>query len=208
MTSLLVMQLWYFFGDPESKGDQEDALLCIEMAVRMRDRIKGMQKYWRKLGAPAGISVRMGIATGFCTVGNFGSDVRMDYTVLGSPVNLAARLEGKAKHDTILIDQQTYSLINEYVKTKSAGEVIPKGFAKPIKIYEVDDFIDKDHVNKRINLNLTGDYVEVNITNTKDINAVILEIDKIKQKFERDILNSSSDKNKNKKQPPNNKKQS
>jgi len=53
----------------------------------------------------------MGISTGFCTVGNFGSDLRLDYTVLGSPVNLAARLQTTAEHNTILIDEFTITVL-------------------------------------------------------------------------------------------------
>ena len=58
----------------------------------MKHRVKELRKHWKKLGVVNEISIRMGIATGYCTVGNFGSDLRLDYTVLGSPVNLAARL--------------------------------------------------------------------------------------------------------------------
>ena len=94
-----------FFGDPETDGDTEDALKCLEMALRMRLRIKELQKYWQKLGVSSGLEVRMGIATGYCTVGNFGSQMRLDYTVLGSPVNLAARLQSLAEPDSILIDE-------------------------------------------------------------------------------------------------------
>ena len=83
-----------FFGDPETEGEAEDAMRGVQMAVRMQERIQELQSYWKKNGVPNGLKVRMGIATGYCTVGNFGSDQRLDYTVLGSPVNLAARLQG------------------------------------------------------------------------------------------------------------------
>ncbi len=94
-----------FFGDPESEGETEDALKCVEMALRMLKRVDELKKHWKKLGVSDELNVRMGIATGFCTVGNFGSDLRMDYTVLGSPVNLAARLQTMAEPNTILIDE-------------------------------------------------------------------------------------------------------
>ena len=82
-----------FFGDPESDGEEEDALKCIEMAIRMQKRVAELQRFWKKHGVSNGMRVRMGINTGYCTVGNFGSELRLDYTVLGSPVNLAARLQ-------------------------------------------------------------------------------------------------------------------
>ena len=81
----------------------------------MQAPVAEMQKYWQKLGVTRGLHVRIGIATGFCTVGNIGSEQRLDYTVLGRPVNLAARLEGIAEADTILIDENTHSLIGYHV---------------------------------------------------------------------------------------------
>ncbi|MEQ9350573.1 MAG: adenylate/guanylate cyclase domain-containing protein, partial [Alphaproteobacteria bacterium] len=104
-----------FFGDPDTEGETEDALRCVEMAIRMRTRVQELKKYWQKQGAPHGLRVRMGVATGFCTVGNFGSEQRLDYTILGRPVNLAARLESLAEPDSILIDDGTYRLVGEQV---------------------------------------------------------------------------------------------
>ncbi|MFQ3354831.1 MAG: adenylate cyclase, partial [Paracoccaceae bacterium] len=83
-----------FFGDPESLGEEQDALNCIEMALRMKARVNELREYWIRSGVKGGLDIRVGIATGFCTVGNFGSSQRMDYTALGGPVNLSARLEG------------------------------------------------------------------------------------------------------------------
>ena len=85
-----------FFGDPATRGDREDALAGVEMAIRMQTRIQELQGYWKKNGVSDGLKVRMGITSGYCTVGNFGSNQRMDYTVLGKPVNLAARLQSLA----------------------------------------------------------------------------------------------------------------
>ena len=82
-----------FFGDPKSEGDRQDALNCTKMAVRMQQRVGELQDYWKNLGIGEEIQVRMGISTGYCTVGDFGSQQRLDYTAFGSPVNLAARLE-------------------------------------------------------------------------------------------------------------------
>jgi adenylate cyclase len=105
-----------FFGDPETEGEAEDAMRGVQMAVRMQERIQELQSYWKKNGVPNGLKVRMGIATGYCTVGNFGSDQRLDYTVLGSPVNLAARLQGLAEPTRILLDQSTHALVEKHVK--------------------------------------------------------------------------------------------
>ena len=57
--------LMVFFGDPETLGETDDALKCIEMAIDMQERVKELQTHWRGLGAVEGISVRMGISNGF-----------------------------------------------------------------------------------------------------------------------------------------------
>ena len=145
-----------FFGDPESQGETDDALSCIEMAIRMQKRVKELQKHMKKLGVASGIQVRMGISTGHCTLGNFGSDQRIDYTVLGGPVNLTARLQNLADPESILIDEKTQVLIEDEVKCTYADEIIPKGFARPIKIFQIEDFNDKNHHKLRRRLTHVG----------------------------------------------------
>src|SRR6516164_9383223 len=71
-----------FFGDPETRGDAEDAKACLRMAIEMQHRIAGLNAAWRQTGIEDPFRVRMGINTGFCNVGNFGSNDRMDYTII------------------------------------------------------------------------------------------------------------------------------
>ncbi|MGZ5195277.1 MAG: adenylate/guanylate cyclase domain-containing protein, partial [Ramlibacter sp.] len=85
-----------FFGDPDSLGVKEDATQCVKMALAMQRRMAELQILWRQMGSDKMFNVRMGINTGYCDVGNFGSDLRMDYTIIGREVNLAARLEQAA----------------------------------------------------------------------------------------------------------------
>jgi class 3 adenylate cyclase len=172
-----------FFGDPESEGEAEDALKCVEMALRMRARVAELQKYWQKHGVSRGLHVRMGIATGFCTVGNFGSDQRLDYTVLGSPVNLAARLQTAAEPDAILIDENTHSLIEGHVACERIDEITPKGFVRPIQIFKVGDFLSDEHRERRGKLSRVGERVEVNVIDSSDIRAAILELQQIQDDF-------------------------
>ncbi len=173
-----------FFGDPESDGETEDALKCLEMAIRMQQRVSELQKYWKKQGVSRGLHVRMGITTGYCTVGNFGSEQRLDYTVLGSPVNLAARLQAMADPDGILIDDTTHSLVNEQVDCEAADEIMPKGFVRPVQIFRVGEFRDRDHVDQRQRLYRAGERVEVNIIDSSDIRAAIAELRAIQLEFE------------------------
>ncbi len=176
-----------FFGDPETAGDEEDALKCVEMALRMRGRIAELQNYWRKQGVSRGLKVRIGITTGYCTVGNFGSEQRLDYTVLGSPVNLAARLQAMAPADGILIAESTYSLVKEHVLCEPFDEIAPKGFVRAVQVYKVDDFISEEHRNQRKRLSHVGERVEVNVIDSSDIHAAIAELRRIQEEFERDL---------------------
>ncbi len=179
-----------FFGDPESEGETEDALKCVEMAIRMRTRVAELQKYWQKHGVTRGLHVRMGITTGFCTVGNFGSEQRLDYTVLGSPVNLAARLQGTAEPDAILIDESTHSLIEGNVSCEFIDQITPKGFVRPVQVYQVSDFLSEEHREHRLQLSLVGERVEVNVIDSSDIRAAIEELRQIQEDFEKQFDDS------------------
>ena len=126
-----------FFGDPDSRGEQEDAIACVRMAIAMRDRIAQLKNEWRRQTGATDLHVRMGINTGYCTVGNFGSDDRLDYTIVGREVNLASRLETAAEPDQILIAHRTWSLIKDEIPCVPVGDIIVKGFAYPVRTYAV-----------------------------------------------------------------------
>jgi adenylate cyclase len=85
-----------FFGDPESRGVKEDALACVKMAIAMQRRMTELAGVWRDAGIQTPLRCRIGIHADYCTVGNFGSADRMDYTMIGGAVNLASRLEHEA----------------------------------------------------------------------------------------------------------------
>ncbi len=126
-----------FFGDPVSRGVREDALACVRMAMDMQDRLKELSPSWSEYGLSERLQCRMGIATGFCTVGNFGSEDRMDYTIIGGAVNLASRLEGAAEPGAILISGETYNLVRDEIACREHGTVKIKGLAYPVKTYGV-----------------------------------------------------------------------
>jgi adenylate cyclase len=81
--------------------------------------------------------LRIGINTGFCTVGNFGSEDRMDYTIIGNEVNLAARLQSHAGLGGILVAHETSSLIKDTILTEEQEAVAVKGFAHPVRVHRV-----------------------------------------------------------------------
>lgn len=126
-----------FFGDPVSRGVKEDALACVRMAVEMRKRLKELASIWESRGFSEHLITRTGIHTGFCTVGNFGSEDRMDYTIIGGAVNEASRLESAAQPGTILISHETYSLVHQEFHCVEHQTVRLKGMAYPVKTYVV-----------------------------------------------------------------------
>jgi len=128
-----------FFGDPETRGIQQDAISCVEMAITMRDKMQELQDGWRDRGVENPLEIRIGINTGFCTVGNFGSEARMEYTIIGANVNLAARLETASEHGGILVSHETYSLIKDRIDCEPRESISAKGFSHPIGTYRVID---------------------------------------------------------------------
>jgi PAS domain S-box-containing protein len=126
-----------FFGDPETRGRSEDALACVRMALAMRERITELRQEWQELVGSADLHVRIGINTGYCTVGNFGSEDRLDYTIVGGPVNAASRLESTAAPDQIQISHDTYTQVKKEIYCRPIGEVKVKGIAHGLRTYEV-----------------------------------------------------------------------
>ena len=93
------------------------------MALAMRKRMAELQNVWKALGIEEPLRCRMGINTGVCTVGNFGSEDRMDYTIVGADVNLAARLETACPPDEILISYQTYAHVQDVIYCEEHGHI-------------------------------------------------------------------------------------
>ena len=129
-----------FFGDPESRGNKEDAMACVSMALEMLEKLELLREAWRERGLARSLNARMGVHSGVCTVGNFGSEDRLDYTVIGNGVNLAARLEANSESNKILISEDTYLLVKEEIKCIKKQEISVKGISYPIQTYEVSGF--------------------------------------------------------------------
>lgn len=126
-----------FFCDPESKGAKEDALACVRMSIAMLQRMRELRSEWQDLGAERPFQLRMGINTGYCTVGNFGGEDRVDYTIVGNVVNMTARLQTQAEVDSILIGHETHSLVKDVVAAEERSSIKLKGFAEPVRCYKV-----------------------------------------------------------------------
>lgn len=126
-----------FFGDPEYTNDRDHALRCVKMAIDMQDRMAELRREWENEGYEEPLRIRIGVNTGYATVGNFGSEGRLNYTALGSTVNLASRLETACTPDKITVSHMTYSLVKDEIECESKGTIDAKGFPEPVKIYEV-----------------------------------------------------------------------
>ncbi len=125
--------LLIFFGDPVPMDDHANR--ALKMAVEMQEKIVDLRKEWLRYGHL--ISVGIGINTGYMTVGNIGSDIHRDYTVIGNQVNMAERLEALAGEGEILITQRTASHLVEPVDLEERGDIKVRGIHEPVKTWNV-----------------------------------------------------------------------
>ena len=139
-----------FFGDPETRGVAEDARACVRMAIAMQQRLAELQQRWRDEGKEHPLQARIGINTGYCDVGNFGSAERMDYTIIGSAVNLASRLESLAGPGGIVLSYETWALTKDIVKAERCDPIRLKGIRRELVPYRVVGIYDDLEAQGRV----------------------------------------------------------
>jgi adenylate cyclase len=122
------------FGAPIEKSD--DAERAISAALKMRHELANMMSETERSEK---ISIRIGINTGHVVAGNIGSPKRMEYTVIGNPVNVASRLESLAQPNQIIIGEETYREVKNKFKIKKIGPQKLRGKSEEIITYEVLD---------------------------------------------------------------------
>lgn len=137
--------LMVFFGDADSRGRVKDATACVCMALAMREAMESLKAQWRANGIAEPPSLRMGIHSGMCKVGNFGTENRLEYTALGRAVNLASHLESKAQANEIIISQQTQELVKHVVHCVPAQPVKVKGFANSLPVFSAVNILKANH---------------------------------------------------------------
>ena len=170
-----------FFGDPASKGEKADAVNCVRMAMEMVDQLAEVRAIWKDKGLALPLNARMGIHTGICTVGNFGSEDRLDYTVIGNGVNLASRLESNAKPNSILISEDTYLHVRSEINCSKNNTIKVKGVSYPVQTYKVeglmmepaDQFGLTEHQIPGLSLNLDQSKIENRALVRKKIKEVL-----------------------------------
>ena len=151
-----------FFGDPETKGVAEDARACVRMAIAMQRRMRDLQAVWHARGFTKPFHMRVGVNTGFCNVGNFGSNERMDYTIIGGEVNLAARLETQADPDGILMSYETYANVQDLVEVEERPSLVAKGISREVRPFAVKNIFQDFEAETRV-LRREGDGIYVMI---------------------------------------------
>jgi len=125
--------LAYFAPRPQTAHSAERA---VRAAIAVQERLEELKVTWFERGfLPVGIGV--GITTGMVTLGTIGAGERLDFTVIGSSVNLAARLQGLARGGDIIIDEPTYQRIKQTITVQQGRRVPVKGFEEPVLVYSV-----------------------------------------------------------------------
>ena len=165
-----------FFGDPQSKGPEQDALACCNMGLEMLAFVeKNEELFKEQFNFPEKLEIRIGVHSGVCSVGNFGSDQRLDYTVIGRAVNVAARLEQAAPKNSMLFSNSTNSLLGDTFQVSNSIEVKAKGIDRPII-----GFILTNQVSKRSLVTVKEDGISLkfdpNIIDKKEVDKFLLKI--------------------------------
>ncbi|SLJ85130.1 adenylate/guanylate cyclase domain-containing protein [Psychrobacter sp. DAB_AL43B] len=157
-----------FFGEPDSRGPRQDALDCVAMAIDMRREMRTLRQKWRLMGFE-GLYIRIGITTGYCHVGNFGSNNRLSYTLIGKEANLASRLEAVAGKSEIFISERTHDYISHDYDCEYAGSFQLKGFDSKVSAWQVlDPDANKGKLSKWVDHTLPGFNLHLNFRDMQD----------------------------------------
>jgi class 3 adenylate cyclase len=121
------------FNDPMPIPNPNER--AVRMALAIRERVGRMAEDWVKRGYE--LSLGIGIAQGFATIGAIGFEGRWDYSAIGTVTNLAARLCGEVPGDQILIAQRVYAGVETLVEVEPQEVLTLKGFRRPVIAYRV-----------------------------------------------------------------------
>ncbi|MBN2120310.1 MAG: CHASE2 domain-containing protein [Candidatus Omnitrophica bacterium] len=128
-------ELMAFWGAPSELHIRNHAVMAVRTAIEMQEELKKLQVKWIEEGKTP-LQIGIGINSGDVVVGNMGSSKRMDYTVIGDNVNLAARLCSAAAKNEIIISNSTYEQVKDEVKVEKLEPISVKGKTEPISIYK------------------------------------------------------------------------
>lgn len=134
--------LMIIFGAPEPAEEPLQALAAIQAAFGMKARTQELTAAIRGRGIPVDLTIRVGINSGHCTVGVFGSDLLRAYKAVGFSVNVAARLQSEAEPGSVLVGFRTYALVKDRVRAEQKEPLKLKGVARPIEAWEILSLVD------------------------------------------------------------------
>ena len=126
-----------FFGAPDVTSDQDHALRAVRMAREMQDRAGAMQDMWKRYGLDRPFRIRVGINTGYASVGDFGSEGRKFFSGIGLQTNLAERIQAGCGPGKVLISHSTWALVHDEVCCSSCMEMPLNGAGQPLRVYEL-----------------------------------------------------------------------
>jgi adenylate cyclase len=134
--------LMVIFGAPQRADEPVQAWSAVRAAFDMKRRSEELAADIRSRGIPADLRIRVGVNTGHCTVGVFGSDVLRAYKAVGFAVNVASRLQSAAEPGTVLAGFRTYALVKDRVNASPREPLSLKGAARPVEAWEILDVVD------------------------------------------------------------------
>ncbi|MBD0330961.1 MAG: response regulator [Thermoleophilia bacterium] len=137
------------YGAPGDTDEEQQALQAIRTGLGMRDRVRALAARFRSRGVPAELEVRVGVNSGYCTLGVFGSEVMRAYKAVGFPVNVAARLESAAAPGSILCGFRTYALVEDRVRAVRREPLSVRGAARPVEAWEIVELVGDDAAAER-----------------------------------------------------------
>lgn len=124
-----------FFNDPLPCVDP--AVRAVHLALAVRDQVRSAAQRWTDLGHD--LALGTGIAQGFATLGRIGFEGRFDYAAIGSVTNLASRLCDEATPWQVLVTRRVQKAVEVQVSTVLVGDLQPRGFSKPVRVYDVKE---------------------------------------------------------------------
>ena len=148
------------------------------MALDMQEKLGELRHIWQSQGLTLPVHVRMGLATGFCNVGNFGSDTRLHYTALGNTMNEAARIQDLCDADQVLVSESCYQQVKADFNWQAKGEAVLKGQHFASKLFEVAGLRQQNaDKNAEISHSQQGFSLHYNQDEITDKSSVIRELE-------------------------------
>ena len=125
------------FGAPTRVDESAQAWAAVRAAFDMKERVEALSAATRTRGIPADLRIRVGVNTGHCTVGVFGSDDLRAYKAVGFEVNVAARLQSEADPGSVIAGFRTYALVKDRVRAEQRAPMTLKGAARPVEAWTI-----------------------------------------------------------------------